>query len=154
MNINRKLQKIGRDLQEVAMEIGGSWKGGGNWGGKFRVARSPEQYRVGDYIRVYNDEGHLKDKSNKKFLVGLIIDKPQIRLSEGFTDMDGNMEELWEVEIIYRDEHHNPGFYKTFADWIEVYSSGHWELLDADRKKVMKPKNWYPPHIGHPNFDR
>ena len=141
MNIHRKLQKIDRNLQEVALEMGAKAT-------KFIAARSPKQYRKGNYIRLYNDKGTGMDKRGRRFNVGWVIDKPRTRLSEGFTDMDGNMEELWEVEVIYKNAYGD--FYETVVDW-DVFDEN-WTIIDVNdiemRTKIRKPNKWNPPPIA------
>ena len=138
MNINRRLQKIGRDLQEIAMEMGAKAT-------KFTIARSPKQYRKGNYVRLYNDKGTDMDKRGRRFNIGWVIDKPRTRPSAGFTDMDGNLEELWEVEVVYKDAHGN--FYETVVDWDYFYET--WIIIDVNdiemRTKIREPNKWNPP---------
>ena len=140
MNIQRKLKKIGRDLQEVAMEMGAKAT-------KFIVARSPKQYRKGSYIRIYDSEGSHLDKRNNKFHIGRITDKPRPRDSWA-TDIDGNVEEVWEVDVEYEDM--NGRFWETTIDWDDY--AGNWSIIDRQyhneiKRKVSDPKNWNPPII-------
>ena len=167
MNINHKLQKIGRDLQEISLEMGAKIT-------EFNKARSPDRYHKGDYVRLYHKEGSMSiwkgtriiliDKLKDKFYVGRIYNKPIKQLMEDTEklrnwnyDRDGDPEEvldhhdleyLWTVGIIYEDD--NGRFWKsTNTDWSTAKS---W-MIDPDsryykkvlRKKVTKPKDWNPP---------
>ena len=145
MNVNRKLKKISRNLQEVALEMEINSSG-------------PPWNRKGDYIRIYQE-------TNQSFVARLITD-PWKKSSN-----EENAWKIWKatfvapISSIIRSTRpsYRPGVAKKLKSNIEKINSeirfwestcfwdilgSHWTIFDFDihNGRIAKtPKRWKPP---------
>ena len=125
MNINRKLKKINKDLQEVALEMETS-------------ADKPRE-RKGDYVRLYGAKGLYRDRnlpagSGLKYFVAQLVTKPE------FNDDMGS----WEAKVIYEANEDGTKFSKSIAYWDPEYG-GIWMLdMSIKSRNDKMPSKWNP----------
>ena len=116
MNISKRLQKIGRDLQEIAMDMDPPEK--------------PKR-RKGSYVRIHNSKDNPYDRQSI-FIAKLL--KNSFRIHKKFF-----IEFIAEVENSGAKE-----FWEGNAYWVDDEDGRYWQLIRINNSTVF-PRDWNPP---------
>ena len=135
MNINRRLQRIHKNLQEVAWEMEIS--------AMFGPGSKPKD-RKGDYVRLYDVNGvhdaPIRGWLSRKYFNAQLVTKPKFHEVEGTG--------WWQADLVYEaDEYIYEGknFFQTKCSWEIVPNAKYWTINGlSKRKNVKKPRNWNP----------
>ena len=127
MNINRKLKKISRNLQELALEM--------------EIAARPRG-KKGDYIYVHRDRDYFGNIANDFFVARLVTDP---YLSDDYEDRHpvANYGEwlpypgYWIVDFVFESG-------RDFRESTAIWRKKRWHFSERKAKKVSV-KNWNPP---------
>ena len=121
MNINQKLQKIGKNLQEVAFEM--------------EIAARPRG-KKGDYIRLYTPIGIYEDSSmGSKYFKARLATEPTFSKANN-----------WSAEVIFewKKSRNIAVFWQGLGFWeLNENDRYHWVL---DSRKSKRPRRIEMPH--------